>query len=115
MPRGGLPGPQLSAADAAANLLTPAIGHCPPAPAPTFSPPPSRLFTGRTRTPPPPSAGRNDSGVTSPRVWTLGQPVLKMHQSAMAKMRLISHQLWTACGCVDCSRYNFEAYASVGT
>jgi len=115
MPRGGLPGSQLSAADAPTNLHPPSVGHSPPAAASTFAPPPPRLFTGGTRTPPPPAAGRNASGVTAPRVRTVGQTVVKMHQSAMAKVGLIFNQLWTACGCVDCARYDVEAYALVGT
>ena len=52
---------------------------------------------------------------SAPRVRTVGQTVVKMHQSALAKVGLIFNQLWTACGCAACARYDVEAYASVGT
>jgi len=74
--------------------------------------------TGETDTQPPTSAEGNTTMAPSrtvPRVKTVGQTVVKMHQSALAKVGLMFNQLWTACGCADCARYDVEAYASVGT
>jgi len=82
------------------------------------SPAYSRSPTGETDTQPPTSADGNTTMAPSrtvPRVRTVGQTVVKMHQSALAKVGLIFNQLWTACGCADCARYDVEAYASVGT
>lgn len=38
-----------------------------------------------------------------PRVTTVGQTEVKMHQSALSKVGLIHNQLLTACGCAACA------------
>jgi len=38
-----------------------------------------------------------------------------MHQNAMAKVGQVCNQLWTACGCAACARYDVEAFHSFGT
>jgi len=78
----------------------------------------SRSPTGEADTQPPTSADGNTTmapSMTVPRVRTIGQTVVKMHQSALAKVGLIFNQLWTAWGCADCAFYDVESHASVGT
>jgi len=49
------------------------------------------------------------------RFRTVGQTVVEMHQSAMAKVGQVFNQLWTARGCAECARYDVKAFESVGT
>lgn len=49
------------------------------------------------------------------RFRMVGQTVVEMHQSAMAKVGQVFNLLWTACGCAECARYDVKAFESVGT
>jgi len=40
----------------------------------------------------------------------VGQSVLRMHQSALAKVGSIFNKLWTGCKCAQCAEYDVEAY-----
>ena len=60
------------------------------------------------------AAAAGASMVVAPHPRKVGQSVLRMHESALAKVGSIFNKLWTGCKCAKFAEYDVEAYESVG-